>query len=211
MRFPSIDTFLPVCLIPWLRATCGALSALIVLAGCTTVGPDYKKPSTEAEQQWMEVDDPRIDNEPAEHPEWWTVFNDPVLNKLIDMAREQNLTLRSAGIRVLEARAQLGIAVGSKYPQVQQFGGEASRINLSENQVDNVPLLEDGFSVYSLDFNLAWEIDFWGRFRRLIESAAANLEATVANYDAVMVALVAEVARSYVLIRTFEERIAIAE
>ncbi len=190
------------------------LSGLIALAllgtACTTVGPDYKKPSAEVERQWLEVSDPKITSEALVDPKWWSVFNDPVLNELIESAREQNLTLRSAGLRILEARAQLGIALGSKYPQLQQVSGDASREKLSKNATDNIPLLEDSFALYNLDFTLTWEIDFWGRFRRLIESAAASLDASVANYDTVMVALVAEVARTYALIRTFEDRLKIA-
>lgn len=184
---------------------------LSFLSGCTTVGPDYDRPAANVQEQWLDVDDPRVNIKPSEHPEWWKVFADPVLDGLIETARHQNLTLRSAGVRVLEARAQLGIATGGKYPQLQQLSGEAARVNLSENATDNVPLLEDSFSIYRLEFNLTWELDFWGRFRRLIESAAAQLDATVANYDAVMVALTAEVARTYVLIRTLEERIALAQ
>ena len=194
-----------------LSGWCGSLFAFVLItSGCTTVGPDYKKPSAEVERQWLEVSDSKITNEALVDPKWWSVFNDPVLNELIESAREQNLTLRSAGLRILGARAQLGIALGSKYPQLQQFSGDASRVKLSKNDPDNIPLLDDSFALYNLDFTLAWEIDFWGRFKRLIESAAAQLDASVANYDTVMVALVAEVARTYALIRTFEERLRIA-
>jgi NodT family efflux transporter outer membrane factor (OMF) lipoprotein len=188
----------------------GLIALAVLASGCTTVGPDYKTPGAEVESQWLELGDPKISDKPPIDPAWWSVFNDPVLEQLIETAREQNLTLRSAGLRILGARAQLGIALGSKYPQLQQFSGDASRVKLSKNATDNIPLLEDAFSVYNLDFTLAWEIDFWGRFKRLIESAAAQLEASVANYDTVMVALVSEVARTYTLIRTFEDRLRIA-
>jgi NodT family efflux transporter outer membrane factor (OMF) lipoprotein len=180
-------------------------------AGCTTLGPDFKEPEANVAKEWVEVDDAEITNQPAAHPEWWTVFNDPVLDELIETARSQNLTLRSAGLRVLQAHAQLGIAVGSKYPQVQQVSGSASRVEISENAADNIALLENSFAIYNLDFNLTWEIDFWGRFSRMIESAAAQLQANVAVYDTVMVALTAEVANAYVLTRTLEQRIELAE
>ncbi len=183
---------------------------MLLSTACTTVGPDYKKPSADVENQWLDMGDPKITDRPVMDPKWWSVFNDPVLDQLIATAREQNLTLRSAGLRILEGRAQLGIALGSKYPQFQQFSGDASRVKLSKNSTDNIPLLEDAFSLYNLDFSLSWEIDFWGRFKRLIESAAAQLDASIANYDTVMVALVAEVARTYALIRTFEDRLRIA-
>ncbi len=193
----------------------GWLASLILLAplvsGCTALGPDFEEPGAPVAQEWIEVDDAEIINQPADYPEWWTVFNDPVLNELIEMARSQNLTLRSAGLRVLQAHAQLGIASGSKYPQVQQVTGSANRVKISDNAVDNIALLENSFALYNLDFNLSWEIDFWGRFSRLIESAAAQLQASVATYDTVMVALTAEVATAYVLIRTLEQRIELAK
>lgn len=189
--------------------------SLILLAplvsGCTALGPDFEEPEAPVAQEWVEVDDATITNQPTAHPEWWTVFNDPVLNQLIEMARSQNLTLRSAGLRVLQAHAQLGIATGSKYPQVQQLSGSASQVEISENASRYFPLLDNRFALYDLGFNLSWEIDFWGRFSRMIESAAAQLQASVASYDTVMVALTAEVAHSYVLIRTLEQRIVLAK
>ena len=192
----------------------GAFLALIVpffVAGCTTLGPDYEIPDTPVATEWTAVDPEMLSMQPADHPEWWTVFKDPVLNQLVETAQSQNLTLRSAGMRVLQAQAQLGIATGSKYPQVQQLLGSANQIKLSENGTDNYPLLEDNFGLYDLGLGVSWELDFWGRFKRMIESSAAQLQAEVASYDAVMVALTAEVARSYVIMRTLEARIGLAE
>ena len=187
------------------------LLAMILIAGCTTLGPDFESPEAQVAEDWTEIDQDKLTNQPADHPEWWTVFNDPVLNQLIETAQSQNLTLRSAGLRVLQAQAQLGIATGSKYPQVQQLSGSANEIKISQNGADNIPLLEDNFGLYNLGFGLAWEVDFWGRFSRMIESSAAQLQAEVASYDAVMVALTAEVAQSYVILRTMETRIELAE
>jgi UDP-N-acetylenolpyruvoylglucosamine reductase len=96
------------------------LLVMYFVVGCTTLGPDFEKPEAPVAEDWVEVDQEKISNQPADHPEWWTVFKDPVLNQLIETARSQNLTLRSAGLRVLQANAQLGIATGGKYPQVQQ-------------------------------------------------------------------------------------------
>ncbi len=188
-----------------------ALFVLLFVAGCTTVGPDFKTPEAPVAEEWTEVDPSILSNQPADHPEWWKVFNDPVLNQLIETAQSQNLTLRSAGLRVLQAHAQLGIATGNKYPQVQQLSGSANEVKISENGSDNTPLLDDNFGLYNLGFGLSWELDFWGRFSRMIESSAAQLQAEVANYDAVMVSLTAEVARSYILMRALETRIELAE
>jgi NodT family efflux transporter outer membrane factor (OMF) lipoprotein len=181
------------------------------VVGCTSLGPDFEKPEALVAEDWIEVDQEKISRQPADHPEWWTVFNDPVRNQLIETARSQNLTLRSAGLRVLQANAQLGIVTGGKYPQVQQVTGSANRVKIGENGADNIPLLENNFGLYNLDFGLSWEVDFWGRFSRMIESSAAQLQAEVASYDTVMVALTAEVARSYMVMRTLEERIQLAE
>ena len=118
------------------------------------------------------------------------------LIRLIETARSQNLSLRSAGLRVLQANAQLGIATGKKFPQVQQITGSASNVNISENGADNMALLENNFALYNLDFGLSWEVDFWGRFRRMIESESALLQAEMAGYDAMTVSLTAEVAHA---------------
>lgn len=194
---------LPTCLI-------GLIALASFVTSCTTLGPDYKKPEAEVSQQWIDIDAPRVNSVPADLADWWAVFNDPVLNSLVEMAYTQNLTLRIAGLRILEARANLGIAVGSKYPQVQQINGNATRVEISDNDPGS-KLVDRHFNSAEATFDLAWEIDFWGRFRRAIESAEAQFDASVADYDDVMVALASEVARAYVLIRTFEERLALAE
>ena len=93
-----------------------ALLGLLFLAGCASVGPDFEIPDTAVAEQWVDADDAMISNQPADHPEWWKVFNDPVLDQLVETAQSQNLTLRSAGLRVLQAHAQLGIVSGNKYP-----------------------------------------------------------------------------------------------
>jgi NodT family efflux transporter outer membrane factor (OMF) lipoprotein len=187
------------------------LLPLFFVAGCATLGPDFSTPDVPVATDWSDLDPELLSDQPADHPEWWMVFNDPVLNQLIDTAQSQNLTLRSAGVRVLQAQAQLGIATGSRYPQVQQLSGSANEIQLSENGSDSMPLLDDKFGLYNLGFNLAWEVDFWGRFRRMIESSSAQLQAQVARYDAVMVELTAEVARYYVLTRTLERRLVLVK
>ncbi|MEJ2233733.1 MAG: efflux transporter outer membrane subunit [Syntrophobacterales bacterium] len=180
----------------------------LLVSGCM-VGPDFVKPDAEMEPGWMQKEDPRIKSEPADFSDWWTVFNDPVLNGLIETAYQQNLDLQIAGLRILEARAQLGVAVGLQYPQTQEVKAGASANQLSENAA-NEAIADRFFYDYQIGFDAAWELDFWGRFRRGVESASASLYATVANYDDVLVSLTAEVARTYVVIRTFEKRLAVA-
>lgn len=170
----------------------------ILLSGCLNLGPNYRRPEVEVMTEWLEAGDPLISTLPAVDPKWWEgAFHDPELDRLIEMALQQNLTLRSAGLRVLQAQQQLAIAIGDQFPQQQQATGSASR----QKEVGNT------FENYSLGFKISWEIDFWGRFRRLVESASASLDATVAGYDAALVSLVSQVAQNYILIRTFEGRL----
>ena len=190
-----------------LHSLASLLAVTLVVSGCTTVGPNYVRPPGPVAKQWIDIDDPRIKAEPAELIDWWTVYNDPVLTFLVEAAYKQNLTLQIAGLRILEARAQLGIAVGRQYPQVQQATGSLTRVELSDNAPN---VVETSFTDVRMGFDTAWEIDFWGRFRRGVEAGNADLGASIANYDDVLVSLIAEVAATYVQIRTFEERLRLA-
>jgi|GEM_PF-1773021 len=105
--------------------------AFLLLSSCM-VGPDYVRPATETATQWLEAEDRRLNTTSANDQTWWKSFNDPVLNQLIDRAYLENLNIRIAGVRVLEARAQLGIATGNIYPQNQQLTGSLSKVHLSE-------------------------------------------------------------------------------
>ena len=87
-------------------------SLACVHLNCATVGPDFVPPEAVVESEWLEADDGRVKTEPTDYNDWWTVFDDPTLNSLIDKACQQSLTLRIAGLRILEARAELGIIVG---------------------------------------------------------------------------------------------------
>ena len=138
---------------------------------------------------------------------WWAVFDDPVLNALVCDAYRQNLTLREAGFRVLQARAQLGIARGELFPQYQALTGGFVQRALSHEIANRQFIQERFFSTWSYDFGLSWELDFWGRVRRAIEAADANLDASVANYDDVLVTLLGDVAANYVQLRIQEQQL----
>jgi NodT family efflux transporter outer membrane factor (OMF) lipoprotein len=183
--------------------------ALVVLSGCA-VGPDYIRPQSPEMKGWIEKEDPRIHSETADLAAWWKRFNDPVLDNLIERAFRQNLSLRIAGIRILEARAQLGIAVGNQYPQLQQLRGDYAGYGLSENTANTIPAMDTNFTAAGIGFDAGWELDFWGKFRRAVESGVWNLDASIAGYDDILVTLIAEVARTYVIIRTLETRLVIA-
>lgn len=169
------------------------------------VGPNYSPPPAPVASQWIDYANPRLKSEEQQLCHWWTVFDDPVLNALIQSAYQQNLTLREAGARILEARAQLGIARGNLLPQEQFAFGEYSRIKLSQNVAN--PPASAWFSDWAFGLSGSWELDFWGRYRRAIEVADAELDASVEDYDDVLVVLLSEVASNYVQYRTFQQRL----
>ena len=183
---------------------------IFLLSGCIKVGPDFTRPEAKVSPNWMEAVDERVKSESADYRNWWQAFNDPVLNRLIDRAYKENLSLRIAGVRVLEARAQLGIAVGGFFPQTQQAFGSLEYNRISERAPQSAFSSNLNYRQSEIGLLASWEIDFWGKFRRAIESADASLLSTIADYDNVLVSLTADVANSYILIRTLEKRINIA-
>jgi NodT family efflux transporter outer membrane factor (OMF) lipoprotein len=185
------------------------VSFALLLTGCA-VGPDYIRPEAPEPVKWLEEKDPVIKSEPADFGRWWTVFNDPVLNTLVERAFQQNFPLQIAGIRILEARAQLGIATGNLYPQSQSGKGSYAYTDVSKNTANSQRGADFHYGNIDLGFDAAWELDFWGKFRRAVESDMGNLEASIASYDDILVTLTAEVARTYIFIRTQEARLAIA-
>lgn len=187
-----------------------------LLSGCTLVGPDFLRPSAKVADQWLDSQDPRLKAAPAAHREWWRALNDSVLEELIQTAYRQNLSLRAAGVKVFEARAQLGIAVGNLFPQSQQlFGSE--NYNRTSERSSSAPqdLLGTrlGFTYNQVQAGVSanWELDFWGKLRRGVESADASLLSAIAAYDNALVSLTGDVASTYVQIRTLEERLRIAK
>ena len=126
-------------------ASCGAgLALAFSLAGCTTsisqwarngfkVGPNYAEPTAPVAEGRVHLSDPGVKNSPAQDYAWWTAFNDPVLNGLIDTAYRQNLDLRAATARIMEAPARRGIAVGNLFPQSQQAVGAYAHAQISQN------------------------------------------------------------------------------
>ena len=186
---------------------------LIALYACTTVGPDFVPPTAGVSRDWVEARDPRVKAEPADYREWWKALNDPVLDELVQIAYEQNLPLRVAGARVFEARARLGITIGQQYPQTQQAFGSASYNRESErgpSAAQQSRGVDFEYSQIELGATAIWELDFWGKFRRAVESENASFLSSIAAYDSALVSLTADVARTYVLIRTIEERLQIA-
>jgi NodT family efflux transporter outer membrane factor (OMF) lipoprotein len=170
------------------------------------VGPDFHRPDVVVSQNWIEAGDERVKTDSADYRNWWQAFNDPVLDRLIDKAYRENLSVRIAGVRVLEARAQLGIAAEGLYPQTRQISGSLQYNRPSAAGAFALP----EYYQSQMGLDAGWELDFWGKLRRTIESAGANWLASVADYDNALVSLTAAVANSYITIRTLEQRILIA-
>jgi NodT family efflux transporter outer membrane factor (OMF) lipoprotein len=197
-------------LVARISRTTAALTVMSFMSGCTMLGPEFTTPEAEVQQEWSGVKESELKaGSIAEDGRWWTVFNDPVLDKLIDLAYKQNIGLRTTGLRILQARAQLGVAVGTLYPQQQQTTAGATYVKSSKN-VANTGSGDLNFWNADVGVVAGWELDFWGKFARGVESADASLLASVAQYDDVLVSLTAQVAATYIAIRTFEERIKIA-
>ncbi len=175
-------------------------------SGCK-VGPNYKRPAVPVEREWMDAGHPGVQRGTAELTQWWRVLNDPVLNDLVERAYHNNPSLQGAGVRVLQAQAARGIAMGLLFPQQQEATGSFTWNQVSQN--NNTGRIPDNvFNNWTLPgLSVAWELDVWGRFRRGIEAADATVLATVANYDDVMVSLIAEVSTDYVLLRTLEQQL----
>jgi NodT family efflux transporter outer membrane factor (OMF) lipoprotein len=195
----------------YLRFAGYLLVVLLLAPGCLKVGPDFVKPEATVMPKWLEAEGyKQISTKPEEYRDWWRSFNDPVLDKLIQTAYQENLPLRVAGVRVLAARAQLGVAVGQLYPQSQKGAASVVKERLSETSPLSGPGTPGNFWTSQGGLSANWEIDFWGKFRRAIESADASLLAAVGDYDITLVSLTGDVARNYILLRTLEKRLEIA-
>jgi NodT family efflux transporter outer membrane factor (OMF) lipoprotein len=196
-------------MITWAQVGRSGLRALVAagfLAGCA-VGPDYVPPRTEVPDLWeQELSRGLVDGQ-ADLRTWWTALDDAELDRLIAQATEGNLDIRQAVARIREARANLGIAGGELFPSVDGTGTvETSRVS---NQVAEQlgPPQSRTDTLYAVGLDATWEIDFWGRIRRNIESADASIGASIEDYRDTLVVLYAEVARNYVGMRTLQARI----
>lgn len=224
-----------------------AISGLVLSAcGCNLsewsksgfkLGPDYTRPQAAVADHWIDDNDAGVISRPPDHPDWWSALQDPMLNRLVDDAYQQNLTLREAGFLVLQTRAQRDIAIGNLFPQQQigtggfnwnqasENGGGPSPENTARTGLANRagallnppgyvldqwvggPGIDSTFNNWRFGATVSWELDIWGRFRRAIESADASLEASVANYQSVLVSLIADVATAYIDLRTAQLRL----
>ncbi|HUL50241.1 MAG TPA: efflux transporter outer membrane subunit [Gemmatimonadales bacterium] len=184
------------------------LAAALVAASAAAcaLGPSYKRPPTVTPEHWLDSTVSVKDSSYANLP-WWEVLGDTTLQRLVRIALQENRDLRVALAHVNEARAQLGIQRLEFLPQIDAQGTALKR------EVHDTLL---GFGVGQYDFfqvgaTVSWELDFWGRLRRLNESAKASLLSSEYGRRAVIVTVVADVARAYLELRDFDQQAIIAE
>jgi NodT family efflux transporter outer membrane factor (OMF) lipoprotein len=189
---------------PWIAT---ALLALAI-AGCATVGPIYTPPEVSIPERWNGELRKGVAEEPADPAilaRWWTTFDDPELNRLMEQAVHGSLTLKEAQARVREARARRGIGKAGLFPTVDASGSITRRKGSQETGGGIVT------DLYNAGFDASWELDFFGKVRRSVEAADADLQAREESLRDAMVSLLAEVASDYVQVRTYQERLAVAQ
>ena len=198
-----------------------AATALIIIfvtstffSGCAPVGPNYKKPEIKTPDAWHEAVSKEMARQPgATLQTWWRIFDDPVLNDLIEQAQQSNLNIKIALSGIAASRARLGIVSGKELPDANALGS-FSRFKHSDQGPFKQMMPPGGFegqNMFMVGVDVLWEVDVFGRIRRQIEAAGAEYEASIEDYRDVMVTLFAEVALVYVEVRSCQRRIQCAE
>lgn len=191
-----------------------AIASTALLAGCFMVGPDFSRPSVKAQDDYRPTTQTEFTESLGENSnkiidpvQWWQSFNDPTLNALLKQATAQNLTLQQTALRIYQLQAQLGISDAALLPTATLSGSYTNNRNsgLQEAISDSGNLITKDMLI---QFN--WELDFWGKARRGIESSLSSYLSGVAAYYSADVSLTADVANTYINIRNSEELIAVA-
>ena len=200
------------------------------------VGPHYSTPKSKVEAAWVDSGVVPGKAQNAADRLWWRNLHDPVLNRLVEIAYANNPSLQAAGVKILKARAELSGTIGNLFPQQQGISGGVNYYYLLPSDSGNSSQFQPGTplgTALSQDlsnnfnrsgfqigpnlftdqvlFSSSWEIDFWGKYRRQIQSDKATFLASVAAYDNALVSLIGDVANSYVNIRTTQEQIRVNE
>jgi len=186
----------------WAPACAGVASLLLV--SCT-VGPDYKRPDLDLPRDYG------VTQSSATAPQkWWSVFGDPVLDRMVDEALAANYDLKAAAARIENARGRLAIARAPLTPDVG-VKGSVSRDRASA--LGSVPIPPDFLETktHRLELAASWELDFWGKYRRGSEAARAELVATEAGQEAIRLSLIGEVVRGYFALEALDRRLDVAE
>ena len=174
------------------------------------VGPHYVEPETDTPDQWQQALAEDMAAGQQELVRWWEQLNDPQLTALITRAKEGNPGLKETIARIREARAVRAIAAGERVPDVNA-GGRVARSRLPETFIPPTTDLNRYNSFYEIGASATWELDFWGRIRRAVESADASLQGSIESYRDALVLLYAEVALTYTEVRALQARITYTE
>ena len=192
-----------------------AFASAFVLAGCFMVGPDFSRPPVKAIDKYSSSSQTEFttavgedSNKTLDPVEWWKSFNDPTLNALLKKAADQNLTLQQSALRIYQLQAQLGVSDAALLPSVALSGLYANDQNSNLQEITNNA---NNLVTRNLLIQLNWEIDFWGKARRGIESSLSSYMSGVAAYYSADVSITADVANTYINIRNNEELIAVAK
>jgi outer membrane protein, multidrug efflux system len=192
-----------------------AASALMFLiAGCS-VGPNYQKPDTAVPGTWNEAPQSGIDTRSSPLSKWWTEFNDPLLNALVERAVQSNLDIRLAEARIRESRALRAVTASDLWPGLET-SGSYRRSRSSENafvsgEGGDAFLGGNGAGdLFRAGFDSSWEVDVFGGVRRSIEAADANVAASIEERRNALVTLLGDVAKNYIDLRGFQRRLAVA-
>jgi multidrug efflux system outer membrane protein len=179
----------------------------VLVSGCT-VGPNYREPPALMPAEWSTSLAGGENGDPAALGSWWAMFKDPQLDDLIATAEHENLPLRIAQARIREARAERDVVAGAQGPDLAT---EASytRDRFSANGWPQLPGIPLDYSLYTVGFDASWELDVFGGTRRAVEAANAELGAAEYSRRDLLVSLLAEVARSYIDARAYQQRLAV--
>ena len=195
-----------------------AAGSILLAAGCA-VGPNYQTPDLAAPAGWKEAQQKGVDTRAAELAQWWSAFNDSLLDSLVERAVRSNLDLRLAEARIREARATRVVTAAGAWPTVD-VSGSYTRNRASENAIgapaQGAVVAPSGGganldqNLYRSGFDANWEIDVFGGVRRSIEAADATIDATMEDRRDVLVTLLGEVAKNYIDLRGFQRQLAVA-
>src|SRR6266849_5339860 len=184
----------------------------LLLAGCA-VGPNYKRPQIAVPSQWTVAAARGTAATPIEKDEWWSSFQDPELNSLVERSAKQNLDLKLALERVQEARAARGVARSGYFPSID---GAASatrnrqRIIVPAGPQKSAVIVPVEYNNFQGGFAASWELDVFGGIRRSVQAATADMTAAEENRRDVLIILFGDVGRVYAQLRGFQRRLEIA-
>ncbi len=183
------------------------LAAAALISGCVTVGRDYQTQNAGLPSRHRDAS-AHVSRHSPQIDRWWTLFRDPVLNRLVERALSQNLDLVAAEARIQQSRALARTALANRLPSAQ--GAGFANVQRNSREASGNPSLASGdsYTLYSGQFDASWELDLFGGLRRAQNAANRDLDADIANRAATQVSLVAEIADTYVRLRALQERLA---